>query len=198
MLLTVKDCEFKACYYYLQNPLRYYSKSIGYLYIGKMGEDDEDEKLRVALMKCDMGSGVGGSAMAVKNAVTALRPKGVFCVGYCGGMNAEKAKLGDVVVSSKLIAYEPGKVTKDGIQHRGTIVPLNKNLNDIVRHAADGWKAPVKKSKEAGKVVNGWMLSGAKVLNDEKERKRLLDQYPEAIAIEMEGEGKQLSFYLRP
>ncbi|XP_078354616.1 uncharacterized protein LOC144639215 [Oculina patagonica] len=189
LLLTVKPCEFLSCFIYLQNPSRYYKKGLGHVYIGKMGDEDEDEKLKVALMKCDMGSGVGGSAMAVKNAVTTLKPKGVLCVGFCGGMNAKKAKLGDVVLSSSLISYAPVKVTTDGIQHRGSIVPLFKNLNDLVSHAGDGWKPPVKDSEQGGKVVPGKMLSGPELVNDTNERDRLLKQYPDAIAIEMEGEG---------
>ena len=192
LLLTVKPCEFLTCFYYLRNPKRYYSKDLGYVDIGQMGDDDEeeDEKLSVALMKCNMGSGVGGSAIVVKNAVTTLRPKGVFCVGFCGGLNPDKAKLGDVVVSSKLVSYAPVKVTKGGRQRRGTIVPLRKRLNDIMRHAADGWKAPLKDSKQAGKVVGGVMLSGPELVNDVTERNALLRDYHDAIAIEMEGEGK--------
>ena len=195
LLLTVKPCEFSSCFYYLQNPKRYYSKDLGYVDIGQMGDDDDEEKeenkkLSVALMKCDMGSSVGGSAIVVKNAVSTLRPKGVFCVGFCGGLNASKAKLGDVVVSSKLVAYAPVKVTEDGLQRRGTIVPLSKHLNDIMRYAGHGWKPPLKDSEQAGKVVPGVMLSGPQLVNDVTERNALLKDYPDAIAIEMEGEGK--------
>ena len=195
LLLTVNLGEFLSCFHFLQNPKRYYGKGLGNVYIGQMGDnDDEDEeqdkKLSVALMKCDMGSSAGGTAMVVKNAVTTLRPKGVFSVGLCTGLNANKAKLGDVVVASKLVAYAPVKITDDGRQRRGTIVPLSKHLNDIMRHAGDGWKPPLKDSKEAGKVVGGVILSGRELVHDVTERNALLKDYPDAIAIEMEGEGK--------
>ena len=190
LLLTVVDCEFLTCFLYLQEPLKYYDKKTGYVYVGKMGDESEREKLTIGLMKCNMGSGVGGSAVTVQNAVTTLKPKGVFCVGFCGGMKAEKAKLGDVVVSAKLSSYSFVKVTEGGIEPRGTIAPLNKKLNDIMRHADDGWNPPLKNIEKAGKVVRGTMLSGPELVNDKKERERLLKYYPDAIAIEMEGEGK--------
>ena len=189
LLLTVVDWEFLSCLLYLQEPLKFYDKKTGFVYVGKMG--DEREKLTIGLMKCGKGSGVGGSAMTVQNAVTTLKPKGVFCVGFCGGMNATEAKLGDVVVSAKLSSYALRKVTDGGIEPRGTIVPLNKRLNDIMRHAEDGWDPPVKKKKETRpKVVLGTMLSGRMLVNSKNERDRLLKYYPDAVAIEIEGEGK--------
>ncbi|XP_068735893.1 death domain-containing ATP nucleosidase-like isoform X3 [Montipora capricornis] len=189
LLLTVQQCEFLSCYHHLLKPKQYYSKRTGYVYVGKIGDETEQEKLTIGLMKCSMGSGVGGSAVTVQNAVTTLKPKGVFCVGFCGGMNAKKAKLGDVVVSAKLISYAPRKVTEGGIELRGTIVPLGKKLNDLLRDADHGWKPPLQNLEEAGKAVNGTMLSGPVLVNNKNERAKLLEEYPNAIAIEMEGEG---------
>ena len=193
LLLTAVDWEFRSCFSYLKDPLKYYDGNTGYVYVGKMGDESDQEKLIIGLVKCDMGAGIGGSAVTVQNVVTILKPKGVFCVGFCGGMNANKAKLGDVVVSKKLISYALQKVTEGGIEPRGTIVPLNKKLNDIMRHVDDGWDPPLKNKEEARpKVVCGTMLSGPVLVNSKKERDRLLKHYRDAIAIEMEGEGKIL------
>ena len=103
LLLTVEYCEFLACYHYLRDSFKSYEKSIGYVYFGKMG-DDEDESLKVALVKCSKESlDPGGSQTAAKNAVTLLRPKkATFLVGFCYSLNPDKAQLGDVVISSKL------------------------------------------------------------------------------------------------
>ena len=191
LLLTVVDIEFLSCVLYLQERLKFYDKKTGFVYVGKMGDETEQEKLTIGLMQCGMGSGVGGSTVTVQNAVTTLKPKGVFCVGFCGGMNVKKAKLGDVVVSAKLNSYALRKVTEDGIVSRGTIVPLSKKLNAIMKHAADGWEPPLENMEEAEpRVVPGTMLSGPMLVNSKNERDRLLKYYPDAIAIEMEGEGK--------
>lgn len=193
LLLTAVRCELQGCYCYLQDPFVYYTEKTGYVYIGKMGDESEQEKLTVGLKECNMGSGVaGGSAMTVQRVVTALKPKGVFCVGFCGGMNVKKAKLGDVVVSTKLSLYAPSKVTEGGIEQRDTIVPLNTKMNDIMKHAKNGWHPPLETDMgEAGpRVVLGTMLSGPMLVNSKNDRDRLLKYYPDAIAIEMEGEGK--------
>ena len=191
LLLTVVDWEFLSCFRYLQDPLRFHDKKTGFVYVGKMGEESEQEKLTIGLMKCDMGSGVGGSTVTVQNAVTTLKPKGVFCVGFCGGLNANKAKLGDVAVSAKLITYDPSKLTKDGRQPRGEAVSLGKRVSDIMIHAGNGWNPPLVKMEETGpKVVLGTMLSGPMLVNCKTDRDKLLKNYPDAIAIEMEGEGK--------
>lgn len=189
LLVTAVECEFLSCFYNLQEPLKYYDKNTGVVYVGKMGDESKQETLTIGLVQCNMGSGVGGSASTVQNVVTILRPKGVFCVGFCGGMNASKAKLGDVVVSKELILYALHKVTDGGIEPRDTKVPLNKKVNDIMKHAGVGWDPPLKNKEKAGKVVNGTMLSGPKLVNSKNERDRLLKYYPTATAIEMEGEG---------
>ena len=174
LLLTVEDCEFLACYYYLRNPFKSYEKSIGFVYFGKMGED-EDESLKVALVKCSKGSSdPGGSQTVAKNAVTLLRPKATFSVGFCNSLNRENAKLGDVVISSKL--------TTDSYK-----TPVSRNVGNLVRNAADGWKAPLEnpEAREV-KVHDGEILSSSDLTGAEQQHQL----HPEAIAVEMEGKGE--------
>lgn len=193
LLLTAVDYEFLSCYYYLQEPLTYYDTKTGFVFVGKTGDNTEQEKLTIGLMQCDMGSGGStGSAMTVQDACTILNPKGVICVGFCGGMNAKKANLGDVAVSRKLISYAPRKATEGGSQLRGPEVPLGKKLSDIMRHAGSDWNPPLMNMEETAlpKVVLGTMLSGPMLVNCKIDRDKLLKNYPDAIAIEMEGEGK--------
>ena len=178
LLLTVEDCEFLACYYYLRNPFKSYEKSIGFVYFGKMG-DDEDESLKVALVKCSKESlDPGGSQTAAKNAVTLLRPKATFLVGFCYSLNPDKAQLGDVVISSKL--------TTD---HYKT--PVSRDVCNLVRSAADGWKAPLE-NPEVRKVKahrNGEILSCSDLIGAEQQ----CQSHPGAIAVDMEGKGENYS-----
>ena len=175
LLLTVEDCEFLACYHYLRDSFKSYDTSIGYVYFGKMG-DDEDRSLKVALVKCFKEAlHPGGSQIASKNAVTLLRPKATFLVGFCYSLDPDKAQLGDVVLSSKL--------TTDF--HK---TPVSKNVGDLVKHAADGWKAPLDNSK-ARKVKVIWdeeILSSSDLIGAEQQ----CQLHPGAIAVEMEGKGE--------
>ena len=191
LLLTVKDCEFLSCYHYVVDPFRSYFKGLGHVYFGSIG-GDQDDKLNVALMKCSEGSKVPGGALAVvKNAVTQLRPKAVFFVGHCSGINQESTKLGDVVVSEKLTMYSYQKVTKDGKKFRGFITPVSRDIAELIKCAGYGWNPPLENPKERNVEVHcGEVLSGSELVQAEWRRDELVKSFPEAIAIETEGEGK--------
>ena len=191
LLLTANDCEFLSCLSVLKVPYHksYCEKLYSHVYFWDFGEE---EKLRIALVKCSKGTASPGDFVDfVKNAVKVLRPKAVFNVGFCGSMNKKEAKLGDVVVSTKLITYAPTEVTRDGIQDRGVSVPLKKELSKLILSAGDGWKAPLKNPGELDVKVNtGAFLSGPEVVANLQVRNELSGRFSEAIAIDMEGEGK--------
>ena len=83
LLLTVKLCEFQRCVFFLNKGfVKSYHKKLGFVYFGDIGDD---ERLKITVLQITMGSsGPGGSLVAVPNAVPVLRPKAVFCVGFCG------------------------------------------------------------------------------------------------------------------
>lgn len=180
LLLTVKDCEFLACFHYLNQPSRSYHKSIAYVYLGSMGHDHE-KKLKTALVRCTQGSAVPGGALTVVNdAVRILGPKAVFSVGTCIGLKPEKAKLGDVVVSSKLTT----------LAHK---TPASRDIGNLIRYAAHGWRAPLKdpQARKVNVKCNDTVLS---IPRSEAFSENIIQQNPEAIAVEVEGEGK--TFFL--
>ena len=190
LFLTVKDCEFLSCLSYLSDFFKSYYQPLGYVYFG----DIEEQK--IALIKCHEGSsGPGASIVVVKNAVGVLKPKAVFCVGLCGGLNYAKVKLGDVVVSAKLVTYAPTKVGEDGIQERGLTVPLKKDLANFIKHAGESWEPPLTDPEALDVTVHryGVFLSGPEEIDNKKRRDELIKRFPQAIAVEMEGEGKSLS-----
>ena len=152
LLLAVEDCERLACYAHLRNPFRSYHKQLGYVYFGTMGGGGEDQALKVTLMTCSEGSAdPGGSLIAVRNAVEQLRPKAVFSVGCCMGLNPEVTKLhvGDVVVSSKL--------TTEAFK-----TPVGKGIRHLVKEADVGWVPPLTNAEDHKVSVccDGEILSG--------------------------------------
>lgn len=191
MLLTASQCEFLACisvlkpgYYKSHHPV------LGYVHFGEMGKDRPDN-LKIALMKCQKGStGPGGAASVVKDAVAVLKPKAVFCVGFCGGL--KKVKLGDVVLLRKLITYAMSKSTESGIEERGNRVLPKRRLQKLILSAGEGWKAPLRDGNDlkVNVLQDGVFLSGPEVVNNRERREELMGRFSEANAIEMEGEGK--------
>ena len=195
LLLTAEDCEFLSCLSFL-NPDFYktYHIKLGYVYFGSVG-DSETTKLKIAVVKCNKGSTVpGGSVVVVKNVTEALRPKAVLNVGFCGSLNETKAKLGDVVVSARLLTYAPTKVTANGIQECGIHVRFEKHLRNLVKNCGEGWKPPLEDLEALDVEIHrdGVLLSGPEIVANKERRDQLSERFPEAIAIEMEGEGKSL------
>ena len=176
LLLTVEDCEFLACYAYMRNSFKSYHKDLGFVFFGNMGEDDENEPLKIALMKCCEGSSDPGSSQTVvRNAVVQLRPKVVYSVGYCIGLKQEKTEIGDVVISSK--------VTTDTFR-----APVGKDIANLVRSAADSWEPPLEnpEAQEIHVLCGGEILSGV----DRDTAKQHQELYSRAAAVEMEGKGE--------
>ena len=176
ILLTVEDCEFLACYAYLNNPIKSYHNNLGYVYFGTMGESGEDA-LKVALMRCCKGSsGPGDSLVTVKNAVVQLRPKAVFTVGYCRGLNPQDTKLGDVAVSSKLTTEEFS-------------TPVRKNIGNLILFSTEGWDPPTTAEEEVKVHSDSEIFSG---INDPvNAKKRRMN------AAEKEGEGNIVCYLIK-
>ena len=154
LLLTVEDCEFLSCYCYLEKPFKTYHKDIGPVYFGAMGSGSQ-EKLKVALIKYSKRSVVPGGALPnVTNAGRLLQPKAVISVGTYHALNSENIHIGDILVSSKL-------ATPD------FKIPVSRDFGNLIRHASDGWKAPLENPDE-------WQVQvhcDAEVLSEEGEGK---------------------------
>ena len=137
-------------------------------------------------MKCHRGSiTVGGSAVSVSAAVRVLRPKAVFLVGVCYSLKSSKVKLGDVVISEKLITCVP---SSDEV---GDKVPLKSLPLRLIPNAGDGWEAPLKDPKALEvKIHRGDFLSVPGVINNNECCETLVKRFPQAVAMELEGQGK--------
>ncbi|CAH3145913.1 unnamed protein product [Pocillopora meandrina] len=172
LLLAVEDCEFLSCFAYLKEPFKSYHISTGPVYFGCMG-NDQGNKMKMALMRCSKGPDVPQGSLSVsKDAISVLRPKAIFSVGACSGLNSKKVKLGDVVVSAKLITA----VYK---------TPPSRDICNLIKHVADGWKAPLQNADE----YNAKVHCDGVVLSISEANRDMIRKHPEAIAVEMEGGG---------
>ena len=178
LLLTVEDCEFLACYTFLENSFKSYDPTLGYVYFGTMGAETGEEALKVALMRCYKGSsGPGGSQNVIKNAVMKLRPKAAFSVGGCMGLKSKDTKLGDVVVSSKLSTEE-------------FTTPVRRNIGNLNLFSTEGWNPPLKDpvGEETVQVhCDSDIFCGSQFINKQSSMSQ-----SRVTAVEREGEGKLL------
>ncbi|XP_067019573.1 protein NLRC3-like isoform X2 [Acropora muricata] len=184
LLTSVESSDFLSCFSFLDQPFKSYKFGIGYVYFGRIGDVSDQEKLKVALINCSKGAAApGGSLTVVLNAVKVLQPKAVFSVGTCISLGLEKARMGDVVISSKLSTAE------------GFITPGSPLLGSLVRDAPYGWDAPLKNPEEWEVKVHcsGDILSQS--LTEKCQNVNIWEQYPKAVAIETEGEGVYAAAY---
>ena len=187
LLLTAKECEYLSCLSFLNDIEMGYGKTLGPVHFGF-----NSSQLKIAVIRCAMGaSGPGGSLIVVQEAVPILMPKAVICVGYCASLDEEKAKLGDVIVSAKLITYALTKVSKDGIKELGFVVPPQQRMAKLIKVAGAGWVEPLKNAEDLKVTVrgDGVLLSGPTVLDSPELRSELKNRFKQGTAIEMEGEG---------
>ena len=194
LLLTVKDCEFSACYMHLNNPFKCWFDDVGFVYLEEENKGQE-EKVKVALLRCREGAGgPGGSIVTTKNAVSVLMPKAVILVGTCSSLCPEAAKLGDVVISTKLTTYGLKVVTNERELHNNVRTFASKRFLDLIKDAALGWEAPLKNSEDREVKVHsrGELLSVPEVINAEWRCKQLSETFPQAVAIDSEAEGNEI------
>jgi nucleoside phosphorylase len=189
LLITANDHEFAACYSYMKNVQRGWQDTLGMVDFGQF----DDEKPRVALMKCAQGP--AAALLAVKNAAEMLYPKVVLFVGICATMKPAKAKLGDVVISAKLETYGDKKDRADGTtEYRGIKANVSRLMEKRILSAADGWEPPLIQDQSSFKVEvhrAAVMLSGPELVDNLERRQELSNHFREALGLEMEGAGKK-------
>jgi nucleoside phosphorylase/tetratricopeptide (TPR) repeat protein len=164
-----------------QRVLRVFSGAQTY-YVGRLGSVD------VVLTTCKAGSqGRDGSGLVTYEAIGRARPRAVVAVGMAFGGYTEKLKIGDVLVSSHAIPYEPSRKQAEGDVHRGGEPEAGPLLLNRILEAR-GWTFR-RSDGEACKVRDGRILSGEKLVDDLGFKTELFADHPEAIGGEMEGSG---------
>ena len=144
--------------------------------------------LRVAMVQCEMGStGLGASLQTVQEAIAEVQPAAVIMVGVAFGVDSVKQMIGDVLVSKRVVSYEPQRIgTQDGKPNaipRGAAGDASTKLLNHFR-ACD-----LQLDATTVKVRFGLIVSGEKLVDNLDFRTQLLQFEPEAIGGEMEGAG---------
>jgi nucleoside phosphorylase/tetratricopeptide (TPR) repeat protein len=165
--------------------LRVYSGAQTY-YIGRLGSVD------VVLTTCRAGAGSrDGSTIVTLEAIGKVRPRGVVAIGMAFGGYTNKLKIGDVLVSTRVIPYEAARIQEAGNISRGGEHDAGAVLLNRFSEAR-GWTFP-RGDGYACRVVDGPMLSGEKVVDSLRFKTDLFTDHPQAIGGEMEGSGVHAS-----
>jgi nucleoside phosphorylase len=129
---------------------------------------------RVWLVQSEMGAaGLGAAQQTVQKGIETLAPSAVVMVGIAFGVNPDKQQIGDILVASKLMLYEPQRVGVEVTRPRGTRADCSPRLLDRCRSAELYW--------DGATVRFGLVLTGEKLVDNLAFRQDLLTFEPEAI-----------------
>jgi nucleoside phosphorylase len=146
-----------------------------YYNLGMLGQAE------MTLVQSEAGTATpDGSLITVNDAIKALSPSTVIMIGIAFGMKPDKQKIGDILVSRYLRAYEPERMGEHPVS-RGVYVNASSPLLDLVRTVEVDWTNP--------RVHIGLLLSGEKLVDNIQFRDALQKKEPDAIGGEMEGHG---------
>lgn len=154
-------------------------------YLGRVGQ------YNVIHVQClEMGSlSPGGSGQTINAALKEWpQIKAAIMVGICFGVDDKKQHVGDVVVATSIRNYETRRVGKKTEIPRGGTYQADRCLCNAFKNLKITWEniGTDNKKKE---LYFGVYISGEQLVDNVKNRNKLLSETPEAQAGEMEGNG---------
>jgi nucleoside phosphorylase len=187
LIVTATDVETNALHAHFR-PLQPRGRCLKMIagnqtyYIGRLG------RYGVIHVQCQMGSVTpGASGYTVTEAINHWDVKAVVMVGIAFGVDRQKQRVGDVLVSKTVIPYEIKRVGKKQNVHRNPIPPCGSILLNRFSNGRN-WKYILPRQQIA-RLIPAQLLSGESLIDNESYRAQLLATFPQADGGEMEGVG---------
>ena len=129
------------------------------------------------------------AAPLVSELVRELNPVAVVMVGIAFGADKDKQKIGDVLVSDKVLPYDSQRLLERETEYKETPKEVGFQLLNAFREHRK-WIYPLP-SSEQSKVYIGAMLTGSRLINNYAYRTQLLNDFAanRPIGGEMEAQG---------
>ena len=186
VIITALPVEYLAVKRHLKN-ISECTHSQGTVY--ETGEFENPDGSIWEVLLAEIGAGNPGAAGETERALAFFDPEVAIFVGVAGGV--KDVSLGDVVVATKVHAYESGKVNED-FHIRPDFNVSSYSLQQRARAEAkrDDWRNRLIDRSEAH-VFLGPIASGEKVIASRRSElyRFITSNYGDALAVEMEGKG---------
>ena len=151
-------------------------------FVGRLGLTD------IVLCMTAMGSsGRDASMMVTVEMILSWKLAAAIMVGIAFGKDATKQKIGQVLVSDRIISYEPERKGESSSEDRGSQILAGPVLLNRFGNIP-GWSFTAPSGRQCGSQV-GPMLSGEKLVDNAEFKRGLFERFPTAIGGEMEGVG---------
>lgn len=158
--------------------------------------DPQGRPVRIAAVQA-LEPGTEQAALAYRGLVEEYRPAAVLLVGVAGGISPA-VKIGDVVISDQVIAYDARRETPDGARRRGrtqtVAAALGHRLNEFMAMVPEQQSRP---GGEPFQLHRGPIGTGNAVVTDVDSEIRhwLRDFNEKVLAVETESAGVAQSFH---
>lgn len=125
----------------------------------------------------------------VSQLVQELHPVAVVMVGIAFGVDEKKQKIGDVLISDKILPYDSQKLLEDKTVYKEAPKEVGFQLLNAFREHRE-WIYYLSNSEQST-VYIGAILTGSRLINNYKYRNQLLDDFSDQKPIggEMEAQG---------
>jgi len=143
--------------------------------------------------------GQASAAVATTYLMGRYKPDIVLCCGIAGGVEG-KVNLGDVIVADRVIYFEPGKITPDGVLPNPRMSQADPMLLDRARNLPD-WNAPRFEEIENEDITPvrriGVLATGDKIVALPEKMEELRNRFSyKIIGVETEGDGFGMAIWL--
>jgi nucleoside phosphorylase len=188
VILTALSVEYQAVRGHLTN-LQEITHDRGTIYErGYFGAQDRIWEVGIV----EIGAGNPGAALEAERSIAYFNPDVILFVGVAGGIKEKEVRLGDVVASTKVYAYESGKA-EEIFKPRPEIGLAAYGLEQRARAEArkPDWLIRISTTDSIPRVFVAPIAAGEKVIASTKSDvyQFLRSNYGDAVAVEMEGFG---------
>lgn len=182
LIITTTEVEAASVLNLIPENTQRYIRDKTYYDLGTIGG------ARTFMVQSEMGSGgPGGSLLTVAEGIRALTPSAIIMVGIAFGYDATKQRIGDILVSQQIVAYDLQRVGTAADGTADVLVRGDRSTASI--RLLDRFKSGRRNWPRSPRVRFGLILSGEKLVDNLDYREQLRTYEPEAIGGEMEGIG---------
>lgn len=151
-------------------------------YVGLVGQS------RVALVMSRIGAGGrDGAGFTIDEAIAECQPRCVISVGVAWGMDTTKLRIGDVLVSNRIIPFDLKRLQAGGNLYRSEQPAPGRLLFNRFRNVS-GWRFE-RPDGVVCRLKEGALLSGDSVVDSVEAKAELHAEFRDAIGGEMEATG---------
>ncbi len=198
-IVTILEEEYKAVRAHLSEPQRLPGPStdpnVCAWMAGKVAKSDGNGFYRVILALTGR-PGTNSAVFATIETVRRWKPRYVLLVGIAGGLPNEGLRIGDVVFSTLIWAYEYGKLTSNRFLPRQDFTyQVDPGLLTASRTLENIWKKKIRTRPPdlslVPRAIGGPVASGDKIVDslDNAFFADVFQAWPRLLAVEMEGAG---------